>query len=860
MQDIPRMSSGYVPNFSWSKTNKMPKEFLAKYPESKAAIKAGRMYSPEVRGMLQKLQSGENIDRDLLEALIERDIPIREVVAPSSIKNLPSKSLIRNALDKEQAKRVGKLSELPAGSSISVRQDVPSMTRKGVGVVKTLGPEGFKSYDSFVAFDNPVMNKSTALEKASLAIGAGANKSPLLKISGTLSENQSLPKDLSSWTQVGFNPDRHSYYYDRKTKKPVVGGSKAIQIGNTVFVKDAQYGKKEDFLYAGGYVPNFAFSSTKSFVSGDRRFVDPETYSYLRYKLSNDKKAIDLTFSKSEAKGQGWQMFERLGKTAKRMGLPVRSASLSSQANDVYDITDASLARSGKYGIEQVLKVAFPQLIHRQKGSAKNTALSVNIDDGLTYDNSKVSGKNIFSIVAGLASQKFKGDAKLLRNSIIDGSFGISDIVTNFAGGRIPNFAKRKDIIQRIGKKEIFARFQKHYEQGKDYAGFYNIHGEEFSGKKLSPQEAKIYANITSAISPSVPDYVAAQFAAPIFNRYMKTKSTNVEDYFDLAPSKIVSRHKNVASLGLFGKKGEISAEGNIRTRDDARRYGLSKALRGVDLGSDDTAKTRHYARAILQDKTAFPIDTNVIQAILGGKKPSKTEAAKLISLANEFAKLHQIETGAAGLQAAIFKSNSVHKEKYSPETVRSALSGIEGRAGGYVPNFAKVNPEKLIIGGEGPNLILTSAYDSLKANLDPSSQISGGIGYGLKFPNRSYASTARSAGVDAMQVLHDYAKKQGGRAYYAPHVPSSAINKYGTAKGGMNKRNIFFLQQLVSKNKKDFPPSFVQSVLSINPSSASLLGTGALYDQAVKYLTKKGLSAIAIGKKFRFLCCFKGI
>ncbi len=852
MQDIPRMSSGYVPNFSWSKTNKMPKEFLAKYPESKAAIKAGRMYSPEVRGMLQKLQSGENIDRDLLEALIERDIPIREVVAPSSIKNLPSKSLIRNALDKEQAKRVGKLSELPAGSSISVRQDVPSMTRKGVGVVKTLGPEGFKSYDSFVAFDNPVMNKSTALEKASLAIGAGANKSPLLKISGTLSENQSLPKDLSSWTQVGFNPDRHSYYYDRKTKKPVVGGSKAIQIGNTVFVKDAQYGKKEDFLYAGGYVPNFAFSSTKSFVSGDRRFVDPETYSYLRYKLSNDKKAIDLTFSKSEAKGQGWQMFERLGKTAKRMGLPVRSASLSSQANDVYDITDASLARSGKYGIEQVLKVAFPQLIHRQKGSAKNTALSVNIDDGLTYDNSKVSGKNIFSIVAGLASQKFKGDAKLLRNSIIDGSFGISDIVTNFAGGRIPNFAKRKDIIQRIGKKEIFARFQKHYEQGKDYAGFYNIHGEEFSGKKLSPQEAKIYANITSAISPSVPDYVAAQFAAPIFNRYMKTKSTNVEDYFDLAPSKIVSRHKNVASLGLFGKKGEISAEGNIRTRDDARRYGLSKALRGVDLGSDDTAKTRHYARAILQDKTAFPIDTNVIQAILGGKKPSKTEAAKLISLANEFAKLHQIETGAAGLQAAIFKSNSVHKEKYSPETVRSALSGIEGRAGGYVPNFAKVNPEKLIIGGEGPNLILTSAYDSLKANLDPSSQISGGIGYGLKFPNRSYASTARSAGVDAMQVLHDYAKKQGGRAYYAPHVPSSAINKYGTAKGGMNKRNIFFLQQLVSKNKKDFPPSFVQSVLSINPSSASLLGTGALYDQAVKYLTKKGLSAIAIGKKFR--------
>jgi len=257
-----------------------------------------------------------------------------------------------------------------------------------------------------------------------------------------------------------------------------------------------------------------------------------------------------------------------------------------------------------------------------------------------------------------------------------------------FSGGRLPNFAKGRDVIQRIGKKEIFARFQKHYEQGKDYQEFYNIHGEEFNNRKLTAQEAKIYANITSAISPSVPDYVAAQFAAPIFNRFMQTRSTNVEDYFDLAPSKKVSRHKNVFGLGLFGVKGTLSKKGNIRTRDDIRRSGLSKALRGLDLGSDDTAKTRHYARAILQDKTAFPIDTNVIKAVLGGKKPSKTEAAKLVSLANEFAILNKIETGASGLQAAIFKSNSKYKGKYTPDTVRSSLSGIGGRAGGYVPSF----------------------------------------------------------------------------------------------------------------------------------------------------------------------------
>lgn len=531
-----------------------------------------------------------------------------------------------------------------------------------------------------------------------------------------------------------------------------------------------------DSSFSSGYVPNFAFSSMKSLASEDRKFVDPETYSYLRYKLSNDKKAIDLKFSKSEMKGQGWQMFERLGKTARRMGLPVRSSNLSSQTNNVLDIKDASLARAGKYGIEEVLKVGYPQLIHRQMGSSKNTTLSLNIDDGLGHKNKELSGKDIFSVVSDFASIKYKGDAKLFRNSIIDGSFDISNVETNFAGGRIPNFAKRKDVIQRIGKKEIFARFQKHFEAGKDYQGFYNIHGEEFNNRKLTAQEAKIYANITSAISPSVPDYVAAQFAAPIFNRFMQTRSTNVEDYFDLAPSKIVSRHKNVFGLGLFGVKGTLSKKGNIRTRDDVRRSGLSKALRGVDLGSDDTAKTRHYARAILQDKTAFPIDTNVIQAILGGKTPSKTEAAKLISLANEFATLNKIESGAAGLQAAIFKSNSKHTEKYSPDTVRSALSGIQGRSSGYVPNFAKI-------------LIAAKYYDALKVGKAKGVSISktgdvqnvgrevfGGIGFSTSRIGKGYASAVRST---SPTTSLKKASEQAGvtKSIIIPVVASSAVN-----------------------------------------------------------------------------------
>jgi hypothetical protein len=225
-----------------------------------------------------------------------------------------------------------------------------------------------------------------------------------------------------------------------------------------------------------------------------------------------------------------------------------------------------------------------------------------------------------------------------------------------------------------------------------------------------------------------------------------------------------------------MGRKGEIALSGKLRDRDDGRRYGLSKALRGLDLGSHDTAKTRHYARAILQDKTAFPIDTNVIQAILGGKNPTPNEAAKLISLANEFAGLHKIETGAAGLQAAIFKSNSKFSEAYTPDTVRSALSGIKGRAGGYVPNFAKI-------------LIAAKYYDGLKVGKAKGVEISktgevknvgrevfGGIGFSTSRIGKGFASAVRTS---APTTSLKKASQQAGvtKSIIVPVVASSAIN-----------------------------------------------------------------------------------
>tara|TARA_R110002050_G_scaffold152112_1_gene279449 strand:- start:7393 stop:13005 length:5613 start_codon:yes stop_codon:yes gene_type:complete len=74
-------------------------------------------------------------------------------------------------------------------------------------------------------------------------------------INRTDEENYRLAQEAlnsDEWTQVGYNPDRHSYYFDRKTGEPVLGGDEGIQVGPLVLIKNAEFGNRKDFKYASG--------------------------------------------------------------------------------------------------------------------------------------------------------------------------------------------------------------------------------------------------------------------------------------------------------------------------------------------------------------------------------------------------------------------------------------------------------------------------------------------------------------------------------------------------------------------------------------------------------------------------------
>lgn len=63
--------------------------------------------------------------------------------------------------------------------------------------------------------------------------------------------NSTYPRFMQGkpWRQIGMNPFRHSFFYDRANGNPVVYASEVVQIGGLVYAKDVVYAKKDDPMF-----------------------------------------------------------------------------------------------------------------------------------------------------------------------------------------------------------------------------------------------------------------------------------------------------------------------------------------------------------------------------------------------------------------------------------------------------------------------------------------------------------------------------------------------------------------------------------------------------------------------------------
>jgi thioredoxin reductase len=161
-------------------------------------------------------------------------------------------SFVQRAIGEAKAPLVGAHRNLERGTPVDVRIDIPAYTRNGV-YVQTVHKPGIgkvQGYDSIVRLDGPVTLSSN--EKGALKVKEGSNKFPLAVVKGEYNPSRTLPSDINDtqeWTPAGFNPQKHSFFYDKETGTPVVSGSEAVMIGNTAYIRDAHFGDPKDNLY-----------------------------------------------------------------------------------------------------------------------------------------------------------------------------------------------------------------------------------------------------------------------------------------------------------------------------------------------------------------------------------------------------------------------------------------------------------------------------------------------------------------------------------------------------------------------------------------------------------------------------------
>lgn len=213
---------------------------------------------PKLEAAAQGLKEG-TVTREQYDKLVNKLKPVTpyaEVPAPASVADM------QRGLTSDKVERIGVPSKtLKAGDPVGLRLDIPAYANHGVWVVSVHEQEaGYSAgksigYESVAAVTKPTFG---VVEKAALAIAGGKPKATIAVMKGDW--KPITPKQASTtakaalksdkWVQVGMDPTRHAYFYDRENMEPVVSADEAVQIGPLVLAKNPVYGKKSDFAFS----------------------------------------------------------------------------------------------------------------------------------------------------------------------------------------------------------------------------------------------------------------------------------------------------------------------------------------------------------------------------------------------------------------------------------------------------------------------------------------------------------------------------------------------------------------------------------------------------------------------------------
>ena len=222
---------------------------------------------PEAVNALKSYVANEMTQEQYLEA-VKVHSPIKPFL---EVPEIPSTLDIGAALNanKLESGIIGMNKNIPDNYYTGVRLDIPAYDHYDVWVVSIHQGKRAAERTPFlqgksIGYAQTALIKDVQFDstpKAALKIALGLQKTTIARMFGDwnnhspealreravkiMEGDQYNISDLSEgkldgWIQVGMNPFRHSWFYDKRDGKPVVAASEVIQIGALVLAKDAE--------------------------------------------------------------------------------------------------------------------------------------------------------------------------------------------------------------------------------------------------------------------------------------------------------------------------------------------------------------------------------------------------------------------------------------------------------------------------------------------------------------------------------------------------------------------------------------------------------------------------------------------
>jgi hypothetical protein len=204
--------------------------------------------TPELAQAAEKLGRGEISISDYSKEVAR----LRPIEPLTSVPRISTFKEIASALDKSKVNKgiIGLDKEIADGTPVGSRLDIPAYNSYDTWVVSVHAGTGVSGkslgYGKVAVLDNVSFNSNP---NAAYGVATGSkDKAPFARMNG---EWRNVDPEVArkqaeeyltnpDWVQVGMNPYRHSFFYDKATGQPLASADEVIQIGPLVLARNSK--------------------------------------------------------------------------------------------------------------------------------------------------------------------------------------------------------------------------------------------------------------------------------------------------------------------------------------------------------------------------------------------------------------------------------------------------------------------------------------------------------------------------------------------------------------------------------------------------------------------------------------------